>query len=144
MGARLIFPASKSIVAPRAIHTSTPGICALCFLSDLFDPVIPDDEIMKSVEELRGKESYFVLKKTKKKEQEVDIRPQIVSLSYSEHVLTMILRAGGDQNIKAETVANVLFDLMGIDYHREKITIMRLELFAEDLVPLEDFETIGK
>ena len=67
-----------------------------------------------------------------------------MSLSYEDQKLLLTLRAGGDQNIKAETVANVLFDLMGIDYHREKITIMRLELFAEDLVPLEDFETIGK
>ena len=63
-------------------------------------------------------------------------------MSYQDHKLNLTLRAGGDQNIKAETVANVLFDLMGIDYHREKITIMRLELFAEDLIPLEDFETV--
>ncbi len=110
----------------------------------LFDPSLSEAQINDSVKELKGRGSYLVHKKTKKKEQDVDILPQIVSLSYEDQKLFLTLRAGGDQNIKAETVANVLFDLMGIDYHREKITIMRLELFAEDLVPLEDFETIGK
>ncbi|MBO7730149.1 MAG: DUF2344 domain-containing protein [Lachnospiraceae bacterium] len=108
----------------------------------LFDAAIKECAIEHSIKELHSRGSYLVHKKTKKKEQDVDILPQIINLSYQGQTLLITLRAGGDQNIKAETVASVLFDLMGIDYHREKITIMRLELFAEDLVPLEDFETI--
>ena len=108
----------------------------------LFDADIAEDVIAHSTTELQSRETYLVHKKTKKKEQDVDIIPQIIKLAYQDHKLNLTLRAGGDQNIKAETVANVLFDLMGIDYHREKITIMRLELFAEDLIPLEDFETV--
>lgn len=109
-----------------------------------FDPAISEETIEHSVSELKKKDSYLVHKKTKKKEQDVDILPQIIALSYADSKLSLTLRAGGDQNVKAETVANVLFDLMGIDYHREKITIMRLDLFAEDLIPLEDFETVRR
>ncbi len=108
----------------------------------LFDEAISDETIDNSIKELQSRGSYLVHKKTKKKEQDVDILPQINKLSYQDHKLDITLHAGGDQNIKAETVASVLFDLMGIDYHREKITIMRLELFAKDVVPLEDFETV--
>lgn len=107
-----------------------------------FDNTLSEEMIARSVGELKSSKSYLVHKKTKKKEQDVDIIPQIIELSYRDQTLLLTLRAGGDQNIKAETIANVLFDLMGIEYHREKITIMRLELFAEDLIPLQDYETI--
>ena len=136
-----------SIVSVRELTEGAAKVmAAVRYASYLirFDPAIPDETIKDSVEQLQKKDSYFVFKKTKKKEQEVDILPQIVSLSYGDRVLSLVLRAGGDQNIKAETVANVFFNLMGIDYHREKITIMRLELFAENQIPLEDFETVVK
>lgn len=110
----------------------------------LFEPAISEEAIERSVLELKNKDSYLVHKKTKKKEQDVDILPQIIALSYADSKLALTLRAGGEQNVKSETVANVLFDFMGIDYHREKITIMRLDLFAEDLIPLEDFETVRR
>ncbi len=107
----------------------------------VFDPAIAEEKIDQSIKELKSRRSYMVHKKTKKKEQDVDILTQIMQLSYQDKKMDLTLRAGGDQNMKAETVANVLFDLMGIDYQREKITIMRLELYAEELIPLEDFET---
>ena len=133
------------IISVRELkENATKVMAAVRFASYqiLFDEAIAEDVISQSMTELQSRETYLVHKKTKKKEQDVDIIPQIIKLSYQDHKLNLTLRAGGDQNIKAETVANVLFDLMGIDYHREKITIMRLELFAEDLIPLEDFETV--
>ena len=106
-----------------------------------FDDEVQEEKIKDAVQTLLKQETFLVLKKTKKKEQEVDIRSQIHQLDFSGHVLFMLLSAGGDNNVKAETVAKVLFSLMGIDYHREKITIMRLDLLAENKVPLADYET---
>lgn len=107
-----------------------------------FDSSVPEEQIESSVQRLQEMGSCFVLKKTKKKEQEVDIRPQIHKLDWKDNVLFLTLTAGGENNVKAETIAQVLFKQMGIDYHREKITIMRLDLYAEGMIPLADHETV--
>lgn len=107
-----------------------------------FDPSVSKDLIKTAVEGLKEADTCFVVKKTKKKEQEVDIRPKIHEIKFEDNVLFLLLTAGGENNVKAETVIKVLFDRIGIDYHREKITIMRLDLYAEGMVSLADHETV--
>ena len=108
----------------------------------LIDPKISEALLQESVQRLNTAKTCLVMKKTKKQEKEVDIRQQIHHLSFQDHSLSMTLTAGGDNNVKAETVAKVLFETAGIDYHREWITIMRLDLFAENMVSLADYQTI--
>lgn len=127
----LIEPAQKAMAAVRYASYQIR-----------FDPSVSNDLIKTAVEGLMEADTCFVMKKTKKKEQEVDIRPQIHEMKYEENVLFLMLTAGGENNVKAETVAKVLFERMGIDYHREKITIMRLDLYAEGMIALADHETV--
>ncbi|MBR5931476.1 MAG: TIGR03936 family radical SAM-associated protein [Lachnospiraceae bacterium] len=104
---------------------------------------IPSEKVLEGAEAFLNTESYIVLKKTKKREQEVDIRPLVKELSARDNVIRMTLSAGSEDNVKAETVAKAVFDLMGIDYQREKITMNRLDLYAEGMIPLEDLDTIS-
>ena len=133
------------IVSIRQLKEAAPKAMASVRFASYqirFDPAVPKTAISESVQQFLSQDSVMVLKKTKKREQEVDIRPQVLQLSYEENILFMLLGAGGENNVKAETIAQVLFAGMGIDYHREKITIMRLDLFAENRVPLDEYETV--
>ena len=98
-------------------------------------------------EQLSGflnQESITVMKKTKKSEKEVDIRPLIYGMSNSNG-LVMKLSAGSVENLKPELVINSLFDFLKQDEIKYYIT--RMELYADndgDFISLEDLgEEIG-
>ena len=101
------------------------------------------NELQSGVDAFLEKETYIIHKKTKKKEQDVNIRPLVKELSADGQVMHMVLSAGSEDNVKAESVAQAVFHLMGIDYQREMITMKRLDLYAEGMIPLEDLDTVS-
>ena len=87
-----------------------------------------------------------VLKKTKKSEKELDIRPFIYKLSLEEKdEIFMQLAAGSSNNTKPELVMEAFAAFMEIPYENLKFMIHRCELYADtgsdearNLVSLED------
>ena len=87
-----------------------------------------------------------VLKKTKKSEKELDIRPFIYKLSLEEKdEIFMQLAAGSSNNTKPELVMEAFAAFMEIPYDNLKFMIHRCELYADtgsdearNLVSLED------
>lgn len=71
-----------------------------------------------------------------------DIRPQIIRLSYEDGFLNMLVTAGSNNNLKPDTLLKVLFDKTKVDYDREKVTIIRTDLYAENCICLEQFQTV--
>lgn len=104
---------------------------------------ITPEELQSGVDSFLRNETYIIHKKTKKKEQDVNIRPLVKELSADGHVIHMVLSAGSEDNVKAESVAQAVFDLLGIDYQREKITMKRLDLYAEGMIPLEELDMVS-
>ncbi len=108
----------------------------------LFDEkVLTDQALHAAISSILGKESIEILKKTKSLEKMVDIRKQIIDLSSKEYCAEMILTAGNDNNLKAETVAELILKEAGIDYQRELVKIIRTDLIADRFISLIDFET---
>ena len=87
-------------------------------------------------------DKYLMLHRTKK-EHDMNIRPLVINLSVEGSTIHMVLSAGSEDNVKAEIVVIAIFALMGIDYQREMITMNRLDLYAEGMIPLEDLDTVS-
>lgn len=108
----------------------------------VFDESVLSPETLKeAVASILAKKSIEILKKTKSQEKIVDVRKQIVQLNSDCNTADMILTAGNDNNLKAETVAELIFKESGVDYQRDWIKIIRIDLLADNQIPLIDFET---
>ncbi len=100
------------------------------------------DLLTRAINDLLAEKEILVTKTTKSGSREVDIRPQIVKLTCEDGVLSMTLTAASDNNLKPDTLTREIIQKTGIEYQREKVTIKREELYAEDFVPLEQFQTL--
>ncbi len=103
--------------------------------------VISADGLKSAIESILGKESIEILKKTKSQKKMVDVRKQIIRLSCADLCADMILTAGNDNNLKAETVAELILKEAGLEYQRESVKIIRTDLIADKFISLIDFET---
>lgn len=105
---------------------------------------LPEDWKEK-LEEFKALSEILIVKKTKKSEKELDIRPFIYKLSLEENEIFMQLAAGSSNNTKPELVMEAFAAFMGVPYDDLKFMIHRCELYANtgtdearNLVSLED------
>lgn len=76
-------------------------------------------------------EEITILKKTKKNEKEVNIRPFIYDLNYEdENHIFMKLATGSVNNLKPELVIEAFCKYIGCEYHLFEFQITRLELYG--------------
>lgn len=73
---------------------------------------------------------------------EIDIRPRIICLSCESGQIFMQVTAGSGNNLKPDTLLSELFRESEVEYRREKVTIVRNELYAQKWIPLEAFQTV--
>lgn len=103
------------------------------------------EEFRKCIMEFYNQNSIMILKKTKKSEKEINIKPMIYCLGLEEEqglgqTLFMKLSAGSANNLKPELVIEALCQFLNIPYDEFSIGVHRLELYAqgENLIPLEE------
>mgnify|MGYP002545509864 FL=1 len=84
------------------------------------------------------------MKKTKKSEKEVDIRPFIYHMEEKEGHIYLTLAAGSSNNTKPELVMEAFCQFLGVPYDEWAFMVHRSELYADTgteeerhLVPLE-------
>ena len=128
--------ASKSICLVSAAD--------IIFLFCLIDKL--PEKLIEKLDEFKAQKEIVILKKTKKSEKELDIRPFIYKLSLEEKdEIFMQLAAGSSNNTKPELVMEAFAAFMEIPYENLKFMIHRCELYADtgsdearNLVSLED------
>ena len=78
--------------------------------------------------------SFVVMKKTKKSEREVDIKPLVYKLTVMENnkkpEFFMQVSTGSIDNIKPEFVLHAIYEKCGLDYNPLAILIHRQEVYA--------------
>lgn len=92
-------------------------------------------------------EQIIVLKKTKKSEKEVDIRPLIYDCSLEEEQIHMILAAGSAANIKPELLLEAFSACLGWKMPEFALLVHREELYAnsgEEECKLISLEELGE
>ena len=91
---------------------------------------------------LLNKKTYIVSKKTKSGTKDVDIRPFIHDLHFENKDLIFTVSAASDNNLKADTLLNVLCNLSNNSYNKNDYIFIREDLYADNFVSLENYQTV--
>ena len=118
------------------------------YLSSVKNGSLPEN-LAEKLEAFYAQNEICVVKKTKKSEKEVDIRPMIYKLECRNGKIYMRVVAGSVQNLKPELVTEAFVRYLGMDAEEVTFTHHRLETFAESedaegkmiLVPLDALGT---
>lgn len=86
--------------------------------------------------EFTSKDSFTIIKKTKKSEREVDLKPLVYQLSVEETdakpAFFIQVSTGSVDNIKPELVLASIYERCGLTYDANAIQIHRIEVYAKD------------
>lgn len=118
------------------------------YLSSVKNGSLPEN-LAEKLEAFYAQNEICVVKKTKKSEKEVDIRPMIYKLECRDGKIYMRVAAGSVQNLKPELVTEAFVRYLGMDAEEVTFTHHRLETFAKSedtegkmiLVPLDALGT---
>ena len=97
------------------------------------------EEIRVLPESWKGKVEAFmaqpesvVLKKTKRSEKEVDIKPMIYKMAALDDGLYLYLATGSEQNLKPDLVAEAFLKFAGEDPEETPVHIHRIDVYAKN------------
>ena len=99
--------------------------------------------------EFLNQSAFTIVKKTKKSEREVDLKPLVYDLKVEEQegkpVFFFKVSTGSTDNIKPELVLSSIYERLGLTYEENAIQIHRLEVYARGengaFVPLDALGT---
>lgn len=92
----------------------------------------------EKLREFYEKDTIPVLKKTKKNERELDIKPLIYALQVKDGRIFMNLSAGSTDNIKPELVMEAFCREINFELPEFALLINREEIYAKNHIPLEE------
>lgn len=78
-----------------------------------------------------AKPEILVMKKTKRSEKEVDIRPMIYEMEFHSDSLELLLAAGSEDNLKPDLVMDTFLRFMGKNSEEIPYHIHRLDILAK-------------
>ena len=112
-------------------QTGMSIVAAADYLSSLKTGNFPTDwkEKLKTFME---QPTISIVKKTKKSEKEVDIKPMIYRLEVRDKSIYMQVATGSVENLKPELVMEALCHYLGVDYESVSFSHHRLEVYANE------------
>lgn len=101
----------------------------------------------RELEEFYHQDQLVIMKKTKRSEREVDIKPLIYDLHREGDSIFMKLSAGSTDNLKPELVLESFYQMKGLTFPEYGFQIQREEVYGDisreegklQLIPLKDF-----
>lgn len=87
-------------------------------------------------EQFKDAEAFSIIKKTKKSEREVDLKPLVYAFEVKEFAdqkpeFFLKVSTGSVDNIKPELVLSSLYEKLGLEYNEHAIQIHRMEVYAK-------------
>ncbi len=104
--------------------------------------IIFKEKIDLNTEKYLSRDSIILQKKTKTGIKDVDVKALIVRLEQTDSVLSVLMKTGSQDSIKPELIAADLLEFNGHKYVRDNIQICRKELYAQDLIPLDQYQVV--
>ena len=91
-----------------------------------------DKDLGEVINSFMAQSEIKILKKTKRSEETVDIKPMIYSIKAIEDTsIEMILAAGSKENLKPELVMKALYTFLGIKYDAFHFNVHRTEMYTD-------------
>lgn len=92
---------------------------------------IPDDWKVKT-DEFLNQSQIIVMKKTKRSEKEVDIKPMIYGMEVSESDVYLLLATGSEQNLKPDLVMSAFLHYIGENVEEMPMHYHRIDVYARN------------
>ena len=110
-------------------QTGMSIVAAADYLSGLKNGAFPEDWKEKA-EGFMNQPSISIVKKTKKSEKEVDIKPMIYKFEIRDDSVYMLVATGSVENLKPELVMQALCSYLGVDVDSVSFVHHRLDVYA--------------
>ena len=112
-------------------RTGMTIVAAADYLSTLRKGAFPCDWKEKA-EGFISQEHIYIVKKTKKSEKEVDIKPMIYKFGIQEDSVYMLVATGSVENLKPELVMQAFSQYLGVDPETLAFAHHRLDVYADE------------
>lgn len=103
-----------------------------------------DFDFKKIGEDFFGQPNIEIVKKTKRSEALVDIKPMIYDFKYDNNVFTMQVASGSAENLKPGLVMEAFCEYAGINPIEHPFSCHRTEIYARTEEGLKTLEQLGK
>ena len=110
-------------------QTGMSIVAAADYLSSLKNGKFPEDW-KKKAEGFMSQPSISIIKKTKKSEKEVDIKPMIYKFEVRDDSVYMLVATGSVENLKPELVMQALCNFLSVDTESVSFAHHRLDVYA--------------
>ena len=110
-------------------QTGMSIVAAADYLSSLKSGIFPEDWKEKAGQ-FMNQPTISILKKTKKSEKEVDIKPMIYKFEVRGESVYMQVATGSVENLKPELVMQALCNYLGVDLETVSFAHHRLDVYA--------------
>ena len=110
-------------------QTGMSIVAAADYLSSLKSGIFPEDWKEKAGQ-FMAQSTISILKKTKKSEKEVDIKPMIYKFEVRGESVYMQVATGSVENLKPELVMQALSSFLGVDLETVSFAHHRLDVYA--------------
>ena len=104
--------------------------------------IFSEDMDLLLTEKYFEQESIIISKKTKSGSKDVDIKNAVIDFKLSDKTCFLFLKAGSEDNIKPELIFNDIYSFSGIEYKRDRLDIVRTDLYADKNTSLIDHGTL--
>ena len=110
-------------------QTGMSIVAAADYLSSVKNGEFPEDWKQKA-EGFMSQPSICIIKKKKKSEKEVDIKPMIYKFEVRDNSVYMLVATGSVENLKPELVMQALCGYLGVDVDSVSFAHHRLDVYA--------------
>ena len=114
---------------PEGAENAMASVAGADYVLSIRDGYYSNHTFFEHLEKFFQKEEILIMKKTKKSEKEVDIRPMIYALEQREDKIFMRLATGSVANLKPETVMMALCKECGMEYEPFGTMTHRVETY---------------
>lgn len=104
---------------------------------------IPSDWQLK-IQQFLDQPEIMVIKKTKKNEREINIRPLIYEMCADEDKLHLFLAAGSEENLKPDLVMQAFLQFAGINEEETPFHYHRIDVYAAGENGFVSLDSLGK
>lgn len=122
--------------AKTAMSIVTAADYVLSYKEGYESPLSTEEWATRVFELFTDAEAFTVMKKTKKSEREIDLKPLVYDFKVQEQdgkpSFYINVSTGSVDNIKPELLLASMYEKLGLEYRDEAIAIHRLDVYATD------------
>jgi len=126
---------------PEKALNAMSCVTAARYRCSLKETCVIDFDINTEILELMKEDEILVVKKTKKNESVVNIKPLIYECFLNDNKIEFLLSAGSVDNLKPELIYKVIFDKHNVTLPERPLDLLRVDMYTgthENLISLDD------